>query len=137
MVRLSNANFINNYPQPVFHFNESQLRSVKVIATQTFRDDPWRHTPLNSELVEIPPSASDIVDSPQTFLRLRHAFLLEERVTNPLRSSTVEATDMGPFILKRKQSETTPSIHFFYSGCTTQRMFYIRQILHPGWNVHG
>ena len=32
---------------------------------------------------------------------------------------------MGPFILQRKQPDTTPSIHFFYSGCTTQRMFSI------------
>ena len=41
-----------------------------------------------------------------------------------LRSSTVEATDVGPLILKRKHPDTTPSIHFFYSGCTTQRMFF-------------
>ena len=40
MVRLSNANFINNYPQPVFHFNESQLRCVKVIVTQTLQRRP-------------------------------------------------------------------------------------------------
>ena len=46
-------------------------------------------------------------------------------MTKHLRSSTVEATDMGPFILQRKQPDTTPSIHFFYSGCTTQRMFFI------------
>ena len=32
--------FINNYPQPVFHFNESQLHSVKVIATQTLQRRP-------------------------------------------------------------------------------------------------
>ena len=40
MLRLSNANFINNYPQPVFHFNESQLRCVKVIVTQTLQRRP-------------------------------------------------------------------------------------------------
>ena len=32
---------------------------------------------------------------------------------------------MGPFILQRKQPDTTPSIHFFYSGCTTQIMLFI------------
>ena len=40
MVRLSNANIINNYPQPVFHFNESQLRCVKVIVAQTLQGRP-------------------------------------------------------------------------------------------------
>ena len=39
-------------------------------------------------------------------------FLPEERVTNPLRSSTVEATVMGPFTLKRKQPDTTPPSTF-------------------------
>ena len=28
-------------------------------------------------------------------------------MTNPVRSSPVEATDMGPFILKRKQPDTS------------------------------
>ena len=125
MVRLSNANFLNNYPQPVFHFNESQLRCVKVIVTQTLQRRPLAAHASKFRVSGNTPSASDIVDSPQTFLGVRHAFLPKERVTNPLRSSTVEATDMGPFILKRKQPDTTPPIHFFYSGCTSQRMFFI------------
>ena len=126
MVRLSNANFINNYPQPVFHFNEYQLRCVKVIVPQTLQRRPLAaHASKFRVSGNTPLRAPDIVASPQTFLGVRHAFLPEERLTNPLRSSTVEATDMGPFILKRKHLDTTPSIHFFYSGCTTQRMIFI------------
>ena len=122
MVRLSNANFINNYPQPVFHFNESQLRCVKVIVTQTLQRRP------------LAAHASKFRVSGNTPLSLRYSSLPANVFRGsscvPARGTRDEPPKIvygvgyrnGPIYIKAQT--TTAFIHFFYSGCTKQRMFF-------------
>ena len=125
MVRLSNANFINNYPQPVFHFNESQLRCVKVIVTQTLQRRP------------LAAHASKFRVSGNTPLSLRYSSLPANVFRGsscvPARGTRDEPPKIvygggyrhGPIYIKAK----TPGYNFlhplFYSSCTTQRMIFI------------
>ena len=125
VVRLSKANFINNYPQPVFHFNESQLRCVKVIVTQTLQRRPLAahaskfrvsgNTPLSLRYSSLPANVfrgSSCVPAPGTR-------------DEPPKIVYGGGYRYGPIYMKRKQPDTTPSTHFFCSGYTTQRMFFV------------
>ena len=91
VVRRSNKNFINQYPQPVFHSKELQLRCVKVILSQTLQRRPLASHASKFRVIGNIPSAPEIVISPQTFLAVRHAFLpyMGPRCSKPPRETSV------------------------------------------------
>ena len=138
MVRLSNANFINNYPQPVFHFNESQLRCVKVIVTQMLQRRP------------LAAHASKFRVSGNTPLSLRYSSLPANVFRGsscvPARGTRDEPPKIvygggyrhGPIYIKAKTAGYN-YLHplFLFRLHHAENVFYICQSSHPGWNVRG
>ena len=138
MVRLSNANFINNYPQPVFHFNESQLRCVKVIVTQTLQRRPLAVHASKFRVGGITP------------LSLRYSSLLgnvfrglswvSARGTRDEPPKIVYGGGYrhGPIYIKAKTAGYN-SLHplFLFRLNQAENVFCICQSSHPGWNVRG
>ena len=132
-VRLSNANFINNYLQPVFHFNES-----RVIVTQTLQKEP------------LAAHASKFQVSKNNPLSLRYSSLPENVFRGsscvPARGTRDETPKIvysggyrhGPIYITAKTAGYN-SLHplFLFRLYHAENVFYICQSSHPGWNVCG